>query len=105
MVVFVWLGSPFAVAAVLAAVWPRSWRRWVPLLGLGVVLACGFVVYAYFSAAPDYARDRNGCSDCGEYLGRWWEPSLVAFFAVGGYLAWVVGLAVGALVRLVTGET
>src|SRR5438876_1782631 len=79
MVVLVWLGSPFALATVLGAAWPRSWPRWFPLLGLGVVLAFGFVLYAYFSAPPDFAHDRRGCSDRGQSLGRWWEPASSSF--------------------------
>src|SRR6266851_7632128 len=95
----IWLGGPALAGGLLAAGTGRVRR----LMVIGLVLALGLVLVVYLRSPIDYAHDRNGCSDCGEYLGRWWEPTVVGFFAVVGYVAWVVGLIVGAVARLVAG--
>ena len=68
-------------------------RRWFLVVAL--------FAYAYLRAPVDVIHDRSGCSDCGEYFGRWWEPGLVMFLGAAGFLAWVVGMAAGAVGSLV----
>jgi hypothetical protein len=43
------------------------------LNGLGLALALGLFVLIYLRSPSTYEETR-GCSDCGEYLGRWWNP-------------------------------
>jgi hypothetical protein len=65
----------------------------------GLVLALALVFVVYLRSPLDYAHDRSGCSDCGEYLGRWWEPALVVFIAAVGYLCWIIGVTIGVMIR------
>lgn len=98
MIWVVWLGSPFALAILLSAGWPRAWPHRYPLLvGLGLTLAFGWVLAAYLSSAREYSTECG--SECGRYLGRWWEPWLVGYFAVFALGAWVVGLVAGEVLR------
>ena len=97
MVLLVAFGTPFLVGVLLGAISKGHARFYVlPLLGL--LLAFAFVLYAYLQAPADYSQS-NGCSDCEEYLGRWWEPLLVIFFAVGGYVSYLIGVGVALLTR------
>jgi hypothetical protein len=97
--VFTVLGAPFLVAVLLGTALARDWVRTIVLMGVGLLVGLAFVLYFYYSAPVDYQHDLNGCSDCAEYLGRWWEPGF-AFFLVGiGYLSWLVGIGVGALLN------
>ena len=98
MWVLVWLGPPFIVGALVGAVFARG--RWsaAAALALGVGVGSGVVLWAYFSAPPSSAP-YNGCSDCENSLGRWWEPTFVIFLAVIGYLFWLLGIGAGVWVR------
>lgn len=91
----IWLGAPFVVGLVATALirirWPKS-GRWVAVAGL--VLAIGYVVLAYYQSPPSSAP-YNGCSDCGNYLGRWWEPQFEVFLALIWYGLWLVGVGAG----------
>jgi hypothetical protein len=95
----VWLGGPFLLGAGLAVLFARGRWRLVALLAFGVVLGFLLLLYAYLQAPPNYSES-NGCSDCEEYLGRWWEPVSVTYLAIIGYVLYVIGVGVGALVRL-----
>jgi hypothetical protein len=85
------LGVPLVAAAVLAATFDRT--RAVALLGLAMV--AGFILWAYLDA-PTTA---DGCSDCRELFGRWWQPSVATFLAVCGYAAWLAGTGAGMRLR------
>jgi hypothetical protein len=98
MWVLAWLGSPFIVGALVGAAVARGRWTTAAAAGLGVGLAFGVVLWAYYSAPPSSAP-YNGCSDCGNYLGRWWEPNFVMFLLVVGYFFWVLGIGAGAGVR------
>jgi hypothetical protein len=89
-----YLGGVAGVSAfLLALAIGRNRRRVGLLIGLGVCLALAWILFAYFSANPsDQASD---CSDCGVYLGRWWEPGLVLFIVGTNFVAWVAGVFVG----------
>jgi uncharacterized membrane protein len=91
----IWLGGPAVAGALLAFGTRVGWKRAWILFVLGVVLALGLVIVVYLRAPIDYAHDRSGCSDCGEYLGRWWEPDLVVFVVLVGYVFWSLGVLVG----------
>jgi hypothetical protein len=87
--------AAFLVALGLAIALPR--RAWVALLLAGV-LALGVTVAIGQSRADD-----PGCRECTfTYGGR----EIAFLSAFGGYvfLAWVVGIAVGAVVRRVARE-
>lgn len=92
----VWLGGPFVVGLVATAlIWtlrPKS-GPWM-VAAAGLVLALGFVVFAY-DEAPSSSAPYNGCSDCGNYLGRFWEPQLTVLLAVIGYGLWLLGVRAG----------
>ena len=98
MWVLVWLGAPLIVGALVGAVFARG--RWsaAAAIALGVVLGFGVVLSAYYSA-PSSSAPYNGCSDCENNLGRWWEPTFVIFFVVIGYLVWLFGVGAGVWVR------
>lgn len=99
MFTVVWFGGPALAGMLLALVARFSWRRaYIPLV-LGVVLAVVFVLVVYLRAPVDYAHDRSGCSDCGEYLGRWWEPGLVVFVVFVAYVCWSLGVFGGLVLR------
>jgi hypothetical protein len=95
----IWLGGPALVGGLLGIGTRFSWRRVRLLMVAGLVLVLGFVLVVYLRSPIDYAHDRNGCSDCGEYLGRWWEPGLVVFLAVVGYILWNLGVVSGVMLR------
>ena len=57
------------------------------------------VLLAYLQAPRIY----DGCSDCEQYLGRWWEPVFVGFIVAVGFVTYLVGIGVGALGRAVVG--
>ena len=92
----IFLAAPFALATVLTAMVGATWSRCRALLGLGVVLAVAFVLYAYFSSPPDREHDTDQCNHCQQLIGRWWEPVFVAWLTVVAYFAWSVGIATGA---------
>ena len=91
----VWIGGPFVVGlattALIRILYPTN-GHWMAVTGL--VLAVGFVVLAYYQSPPSSAP-YNGCSDCGNYLGRWWEPQFEVFLAVVWYGLWLVGVGAG----------
>jgi hypothetical protein len=99
MFFLVWLGGPFLFGALIGSLVLRRRVRRYHLLGLGLLLALAFVAYAYLSAPVDIQHDPNGCSDCEQSLGRWWEPGWVVVLAAVGYVAWVVGLGTGVFLR------
>src|SRR5712691_9598551 len=98
-----YLGGVAAFIGLLLALATGGSRRRVALLiGLGICLSLAWILFAYFSANPsDQSPD---CSDCGVYLGRWWEPGLVVIIVGANLVAWVVGVFVGVGVRAATGS-
>ena len=103
MWVLAWLGLPFIVGALIGAAFARG--RWSTgaAAGLGVALGFGIVLWAYYSA-PLSSAPYNGCSDCENYLGRWWEPTFVIFLVVIGYFFWLLGIGAGVGVRSLVGR-
>lgn len=67
------------------------------VMALAVLAAVGFLLWQYLAAPTDAAPE--GCSDCGEYLGRWWEPGLVLIVLFFNLLAWSVGASAGRAMR------
>lgn len=98
MFVVGWLCVPFAVGLGLTVALRLALRHgglWAALTGL--VLAAGFVLYAWLSS-PLSTDPYDGCSDCEVYLGHWWEPRFVLFIVGGSFVAWLLGVGVGATV-------
>ncbi len=91
------LAAPWLFGAVLGALFGRSGWRLLALVVLGVLLGFCLLLWAYLVAPPNYSQS-NGCSDCEEYLGRWWEPNFVLVLAVLGNAAYLVGVGIGAAV-------
>ena len=78
-----------AVASVAAVALAQNVRRLAALAATGVVLAAVFVLVVYLRAPTAHAP--QGCSDCGLYLGRWWEPDVtlvVVIFGLAGCVGW-----------------
>ena len=80
---------PFAAALAGGLLLHRPGR--VILAGVVVVPAAWFLI-AWGTAGSE----RGDCSDCGEYLGRYWEPWTAAALAVFGIVAWALGAGIGA---------
>jgi hypothetical protein len=73
-----------------------------------VVVALGFVLVPIVLFALGYltADETPGsCSDCGEYLGRWWEPWVIAIFAFVGVATRTIGAGLGGLLFPVRGRS
>ncbi len=75
-----------------------TWRRTAALLLLGFGLGLVLLVVAYFTATP--SDQRQDCSDCYVYLGRWWEPGFAIFVVGLALIPWVVGVLVGSGIRV-----
>ena len=99
MFTLLWLGVPFLAALLLGGLVGWGPLRLLMLLGVGVLLAAGFVLYAYLSAPVDAYHDTSGCEHCQQFLGRYWEPVFVVFLVVIAYFAWAAGMGIGALIR------
>jgi len=97
--VLIWLAGPFLLAAVLAFLAGNGWIRTYAVLGVGLLLAFGFVAAVYLGAPPDYQHSQ-GDEDGRMFLGRWWEPDWITFVAGLGYVSWMVGVGLGAFVRV-----
>jgi hypothetical protein len=95
----VWLGGPFLFGLVLGALLGRGPRSLAGLVALGALVGFLLVLLAYLQAPRIY----DGCSDCEQYLGRWWEPVFVGFIVAVGFVTYLVGIGVGALGRAVVG--
>jgi uncharacterized membrane protein len=90
-------GIAIAVAFLLAAAFARSGSKLAAVVGIGVLLAIAWLVVGYvMSPTADEPRD---CSDCGVYLGRWWEPGLALFVIGANLIAWTAGAVLGFGVR------
>jgi hypothetical protein len=89
-----WSGSPFVIGALLGAAFARSKWSAVTVAAIGVLLGLGIVLWVYYSSPPSGAP-YDGCSDCENYLGRWWEPNFVISLVVIGYFLWLFGVGVG----------
>jgi hypothetical protein len=88
----------FAVPAALCFVATiRLRRRRLLIFGLVAALAfSGVFVYSYLTAAHDSSG--SSCSDCQQFVGRYWEPDLVAFLALVASVGVILGAGVGSLV-------
>jgi hypothetical protein len=92
----VWSGGPFVIGLVATVLLRIRWPRNGPWMAaaIGLLLAAGFVVLQYYQSPPSSAP-YNGCSDCGNYLGRFWEPQFTIFLAVIAYVPWLLGVGAG----------
>ena len=94
---------PAAVSALSAFVLARNIARLAAVAATGLFLAAAFVLVVYLRAPTAHAP--HGCSDCGLYLGRWWEPGVVLVVAAFGLAGWFAGLGTGALARRLIGRS
>ena len=65
------------------------------LLGGGIAVPLAVFVAAFLSADDE----RGQCSDCGLYLGRYWEPWVVVFVAILYSLVYWSAVLVGKGIR------
>jgi hypothetical protein len=75
-------------------------RRVAVLLAAGVVLALAYFAIGWAIAPASAEEAGDGCSDCGYWLGRYWEAGLVLSVGVLNLLGWAVGVVAGAAMRL-----
>jgi amino acid permease len=85
-------------ALVLGVALGGTWRRAALLLLLGFGLGLALLAVAYFAATP--SDQRQDCSDCYAYLGRWWEPGFAVFVIGLALISWVLGLLVGSCIHV-----
>lgn len=91
-------GLPGLVGGVLVGIAFRPTRgAQVALGGVGLALAVALFVAAYLRAPS--GGPPEGCSDCGEYLGRWWEPWVVVTLLLANLVGWLAGMFAGTMVR------
>jgi hypothetical protein len=95
MWVLAYLGSPLIVGALMGAAFARGYWSSIAVAALGLGLGFGVVLATYYTSPTTY----NGCDECENYLGRWWEPSYVIPLVLIAYLPWLFGIAVGVGVR------
>ncbi len=88
---------PAAAASVPAFMLARNVRRLAAIAVSGLVLAAIFILAVYLRAPTAHAP--HGCSDCGLYLGRWWEPGVIVVVDIFGLVGWVAGTGIGAAAR------
>jgi hypothetical protein len=93
VIVVLFFVAPFVVGLLLSVVWPHR----LGIFGVGVALVLAYVVTVYLRS-PRSAEEAQ-CSDCGHYLGRWWEPWLVGMFAIFGLVLWMLGAMTGRSIR------
>ena len=67
--------------------------KWVALAGF--LLAVAWLVVGYLAAPTEPGH----CSDCREFLGRWWEPELALFVEGLALAGWLAGVGLGAAIR------
>lgn len=61
----------------------------------GFLLAVAWLVVGYLASPTEPGH----CSDCREFLGRWWEPELGLFVDGLAFAAWLAGVGFGAAIR------
>jgi uncharacterized membrane protein len=88
-------GAALLVSGILVALVGRTGVRLALVAGLGLVLAGAFFLWAFLEAATDTSPE--DCSDCSEWLGRWWEPGFVLWIITVNLFAWSIGMMAGAL--------
>ncbi len=87
------------VAMLLAVAFASSRRRVTRLLGIGIGVGVAWLVVGYFlSPTNPSAAD---CSDCGEFLGRYWEPALAVFVLALNVAGWCGGVFLGTAMRAI----
>jgi hypothetical protein len=98
MWVLAWLGPPLTIGALTGAAFARGWWSTVAVAAIGVGLGFGVVLWAYYSSPPSGAP-YGGCSDCENFVGRWWEPTFVLSVVAIGYGFWLLGMGAGVASR------
>jgi hypothetical protein len=88
-------GAALLVSGVLVALVGRTALRLALVAVLGLALAGLFFLWAFLEAPTDTSPE--GCSDCSEWLGRWWEPGFVLWIITVNLFAWSIGMMAGAL--------
>lgn len=75
----------------------RGARGILAVAGVGLALAAAFIVFAWLKAPAD--RSPFGCSDCGRFGRRYWDPAAVFVVVIFGFVSWMAGTGAGAAVR------
>jgi predicted permease len=97
---FVYFGGlAFVLGAVSATVFARGRRETWLLVAVGAAVALAYFGYEWAQAPANSEEADYSCSDCGQWLGRYWEGWLVLFIAITNWLGWTAGVAVGAGLR------
>jgi hypothetical protein len=91
------VGIGFALGSVPAFLFGRSVARAALLLLLGFVLVAALFGVAWLTAPTSPDEADYACSDCGMWLGRWWEGWLVLYLGGVALVGWCLGVVAGAL--------
>jgi hypothetical protein len=97
-VFLLFLGGPLVVGGLLGAIFASTARRTFVLVLAGLALQVLLLVLVILFATP--TDEGEQCHECEEFFGRWIQP-VIFFWAFFNFLAWLVGLSVGGLARLV----
>jgi hypothetical protein len=87
------------LGVVVALLLASSARRVVILLVVGVVLAAVYFGFVWLVSPASADEAGNSCSDCGQWLGRFWEGGLVLFLLSFDLVGWWAGVLAGAALR------
>jgi hypothetical protein len=87
-------GLAFVVALGIGLFVATTGKRALLLVAVGALLAASVFAYAWLRA-PHSAQDADSsCSDCAQWLGRWWEGWLVLFFGTLNWIGWTIGVVI-----------
>ncbi len=77
---------------------PTSAPRLALFVLVGLLVPAVLFSAAYLSAPTDDYPE--GCSDCTEWLGRYWEPGYVIFWSFLNLGGWFLGAVIGLAARI-----
>ena len=92
------VGIGFALGFLPALLWARTVARAALLVVLGFALVGGLFGFAWLTAPASPEEADYSCSDCGMWLGRWWEGWLVVYLGGLILIGWCLGVVGGAVV-------
>ncbi|HEY8192687.1 MAG TPA: hypothetical protein VIF36_02070 [Gaiellaceae bacterium] len=90
-------GIGFGLGFVPALLFARSLARAALFVLLGFVLVAALFGFAWLTAPTSPGEADFACSDCGMWLGRWWEGWLVLYLGGVALVGWCLGVVAGAL--------
>lgn len=87
------------LGAVVGLLFATSSRRVVILLVAGIALAAASFGLAWLLSPASADEAGTSCSDCSQWLGRYWEGGLLLFLLGFDLVGWWIGVLAGAALR------